>query len=405
MKKILTLALVAVMLFSLMAVSASAAVAVNSYEDGKLSFSKYTESADHAFDGSTDTAYDGCVIGMFEERSVVTGITVKAAKRIVNMTVKGSVDGEEWIELYSEDEIKSTRVFGGTNNDNYSAQMLKDMYSYAFNFLKFEMEYGSISEISVRGYAVDIEGELVELDRNYVSSGIGFEHSGVGDTTLYSDDDAEKLFDHVIGAKNDFSYIGYKDAANKFAYVTAKLKTPTVLSEIAFAARTGDSSANCAKLNGAVFEASVDGQSWDTLITLAGDLSTTHALADGTIHVLKLDGFSKAYNYVRLSSTKNALTIGLLDFYGEADAPSYDADEVCNDIDASVYLGADAPSVATTADSTTAAEDNDVESVETTAAVEEKKGCRSSFEASTAFIGIILFGAAVVLGKCRRHNI
>ena len=183
MRKIIILScmILALLLSTVSMVMAEDAENVQFFKETELSFATYTDGAANAFDGDSNTGYCGSITGQFAKKSVIMGITVKASSPIVNLTVKGSENGVDWVEIYTQKKINSVAIFGSNGSGSISDLTCDNMFTYAFKYLRFEMEYGAISEIIVRGYEMDTVGQLAELDTSFGKG--GYQTSG----SYYSD--------------------------------------------------------------------------------------------------------------------------------------------------------------------------------------------------------------------------
>lgn len=309
-KRLFPLFLFCVLLFSLSA-GALEPGNVTVCRNGTLTFSVYTDGAEAAFDGDTSTAYAGSVTGQFPVRSVISGITLRAASPIVNLTVSGSEDGVRWIPLYSREKVNSVCIFG-YNGSSYTDSALNEMYTYALRYLRFELEYGSIAEIVLRGYEADLGGTVAALDASF-GEGKGYDCSG----SYYEDDRTTYLFDHIIGSADYGDAITYPDSTNKYAYLTVHTADAAPITAIALAHKSNDK--NVTRWNGVKIEASEDGIGWTVLKTLPADFSVTNDLGQKTLFFLTVDP-GNAYRYVRLSSTAASISIGSLDIYTQGES-------------------------------------------------------------------------------------
>ncbi len=348
------------------------------YDEDIINFSEYTDGADNAFDGKQSTAFAGSVTGKFQGKAVVSGVTVRAKDEIKNLKIYGSENGDEWIELYSEKKIRKLSVFGSTNNGTYSDEILDSMYTYAFTYLRLEIEYGSIAEITMYGYEVDVRGSISALDEDYALGGFDC-------TMVYSDmpaDDQQEfnakkcanLVGHVLGSKENGAAI-VKGTTDEFAYFTVKLKEPSRLTEIAFCHLYDDR--NMIRWNNLVFEGSVDGENFEAIGILPPDFSYMNNLKARTMAFLPIEA-DKEYSYVRMSVPKGGMSISAVDFYIEAQMPDIDTAKVLNAWEGDPYIAVKQEQASAEAPT------------ETTQVTEESGGCKSS----------IAGGAVVLLSAC-----
>ncbi len=367
------------------------------HTDGKLAFSECTEGAAAAFDGNRSTAFAGSITGKFAKRSVITGITVRAEKAIVNLKVYGSEDGSNWIEIYQSSKIRSLTIFGSNGSDSYTEEIYNNMYTYAFTYLRFEAEYGSFAEIELRGYEVDVKGKIAELDTDYAKG--GYDSSG----SYYEDNRGHYMLDHIIGSPDRGDVITYADSLNKYAFLTLKLKEAQPLSAISFIHKTNDK--NVTRWDGVKFEVSKDGEVWKTVEVLPGDFSTRGELRDRTIVLVTVKD-TDAYSYVRVSSTTGSLSIGAVDVYADVKAPALDVSKVVNGWEGDPYIGAEAPAE-TEAETEAEAETNGNADTSESSPTDktEKDGCNAALAAPVAVIAVAMAASVAVLPKKRSKEI
>ena len=373
------------------------------YTNGTLRFASFTEGAERAFDGDPSTAFEGSVTGMFSGRSVLTGLTIRAGSKIRNLVVSGSEDGVHWVKLYSRERVNSACIFG-YNGVNFDDSALNEMYTYALRYLRVEMEYGSIAELEIRGYEVDVHGTVAELDADF-GDGDGYESSG----SYYEDHRTPYLFDHIIGSAAYGDAITYPDSQNKYAYLTVRTAQDAPLRAIALAHKTNDS--NAIRWNGVRIEASQDGKAWDTLRVLPADFSVTNDLRQKTLFILTLEG-ENSYRYVRISSTSASISIGTLDLY--VDAPAAEVpDSVLSGWEGDPYLGPNAPVETREPDSETDAPDSGTEAAgpetaeapgSTASSESNRSGCKSRLGSTSlcALMGLCALAAVMRLKRKSR---
>ncbi len=391
MKKICLIALV----FILCMAMALPSFAAKTHKESTLGFAECTTGAEAAWDGKDDTAFEGSITGKFAKRSVLTGMTVKAGKTIHNLKVYGSEDGSEWIELYSVERIRSLYILGSNGSGSYTDEMYDNMYTYAITYLRIEMEYGSISDLKLHGYEVDVTGKIAKLDASYGKG--GYESSG----SYYDDNRGHYMLDHVIGSADRGDVVTFPDSQNKYAYLTLKLEKAQKLTAIAFVHKTKDN--NSVRWNGVKFEISADGSTWKTVETLPADFSTRFDLSQRTVVLIPIND-SAEYCYVRISSTTASMSIGAVDVYADATAPSINTASMLNGWEGNPYKGVEAPKEETSKEQTT---DANVDEQTTSAAAEteaEKSGCGSSIAASFGVAALVTAAVAVASKKRSKEN-
>ena len=315
-----------VLLLSLLAIvptaaeETTAADPYHSYTEGNLTFSEYTTGAEAAFDGNLETAYDGSITGKFSNPVVLSGVSLQTPDTLTDITVKGSADGVNWITLYelSKATQKLPAEFGSGGADVVSTGAMRDqMYTYVLRYVRIETASGSISEVSMFGYEVDVTGSEIGLDTSWGTDGYQVSKS------YYNPPKTDFVFDHIIGADwNKGDVITFADGdETQTAYLAVKLERAVKLTELTFAARSGSNATLLSRFDGVYFEASADGTDWVTLSTTATDFTTRHDLSKYTICVLEIDDTAE-YQYVRLRSDANSvakgwLTLAELNVYGE----------------------------------------------------------------------------------------
>ena len=330
------------LLAALLCVPAGAAPAAGDlrvYENGTLQFEAFTDGAEAAFDSDPATAFAGSITGKFAGRSVLTGITLQAGSKIRGLVVLGSEDGVNWVELYSRERVNTVCIFG-YNGVTYDETGMNEMYTYAMEYLRIEIEYGSIADIQLRGYEVEVSGTIAELDADY-GEGKGYDFSG----SYYLDSADEVrtpyLFDHTIGSGSQGDAItkpvgSAQDAA---AWIAVRTAVDRPLTAIALAHKSNDG--NMLRWRGVRIEASADGETWDLLKVISADFDTVNDLTQKTLFILTVDP-DNSYRYVRLSKTGSAISIGSMDLYVAADAVEL-PENLLNDWEGDPYLGPEAP--------------------------------------------------------------
>ena len=424
----LILSLCLLPLFALGASATDSSDPFRTYTDGVLTFSAYTEGAGAAFDGDQTTAYDGSVTGMFAKPTVLSGITVLTPEVITDLTVKGSADGVNWVTLYTLNKAtaKLPAEFGSAGPDEtYTGMMRDEMYTYVLKYVRVETATGEISEIKLFGYKVDVVGQEIALDTSYVN-GKGYTVS----RSHYDPPKTDYVFDHIIGAdwnKGDVSKPMDGDDT-KNSYFALKLEKAVPLTEIAFAARSGETSWNSLKrFNHIYIEASVDGTNWVTLTTTPDDFAlmpdaSTEAeddfiinpendLTKYTICIYKVSD-TTAYQYVRIRSDKDSGGSGWMNFaeinvYGQDTAQSAPANVLKGwDGDPHAYANDNTVTEPVTEPATTpvtsAPETNAPDTTPTTD--EPKKGCGASVGGAFALLLTATVGCGIALGSKKRKN-
>ncbi len=312
-KRILALLMTTVLLvgiFAAFSASAQTEDPFSVYTDGKISFASYNEGADAAFDGNNETGFAGTVIGTFNGKHVLSGITVYAVDELTDVVVGGSEDGKEWIQLYNTASVVAdTPVKFGSQGGNPTSGAIRDqMYTYVFEYVKIETASGEIAELSLYGYKVDVTGKMINLDTSWETSGYKVSLSN------YNPPRTSYVFDHIIGAdynKGDVCKPATGDET-KNAWFAVKFDAPKVITEMSFAHRSGENKVDALKrFNGIYFEASVDGNTWTKLAETGDDFYQNHDLNKFTICVLDVNNNTE-YNYARIRTDKNSQGAGWL---------------------------------------------------------------------------------------------
>ncbi len=415
-KKILALALSVIMLmstFAVLPVFAADADPFSNYVDGEIQFASYTTGADAAFDGKADTGFDGSITGRFDGNYVLSGVTITALGEVTGIVVSGSDNGTDWVKLYeaeSADE-KFPAEFGSFGS-NHTGTIRDQMYTYVFEYVRIETASGSIAEVDLFGYKVEVEGQMMDLDTNWETNGYKVNRSH------YTPAKTEFVFDHLIGADwNKGDCVKPNDGdETKTGYFAVKLEKATVVTEISFAQRGGETSANALKrFNGIYFEASVDGTAWTTLATTGDDFYQTHDMTKSTICILDVNDNTE-YNYVRIRSDKDSQGSGWLQLaefnvFGKAAASTVDPATVLNNWDGDPHVaGATTPTDPDNGgeeptEETTAAPEETTAAPETTAkeTAAEESGCGSTVTISAlAIVGAC--GAVCTVGMAKRKK-
>ena len=413
--QIISFALPMAMLLSLLTISplAQETDPYHSYTEGNLTFSEYTTGAEAAFDGNLETAYDGSITGKFSNPVVLSGVSLQTPDTLTDITVKGSADGVNWITLYelSKATQKLPAEFGSGGADVVSTGAMRDqMYTYVLRYVRIETASGSISEVSMFGYEVDVTGSEIGLDTSWGTDGYQVSKS------YYNPPKTDFVFDHIIGADwNKGDVITFADGdETQTAYLAVKLERAVKLTELTFAARSGSNATLLSRFDGVYFEASADGTDWVTLSTTATDFTTRHDLSKYTICVLEIDDTAE-YQYVRLRSDANSvakgwLTLAELNIYGEQE-PVTAPENVLSEWEGDPHVaqqGEDegeenSPTVSGEDDTNTAApQDSSADATPTEepasgdtqdAIVGKEEGCQSIVPS-----GVVLAGAVLLLG-------
>lgn len=288
----------------------------------EISFAAYTEGAVNAFDGDATTAYAGSITGQFATRSVLSGLTLTAGSTIYGLLVSGSEDGVNWIDLYEADKVENTIIFGH-NGSSWATDLSEgaEMYSYSWQYIRIEIAYGSIADVVMYGYAMDVVGNVSALDITFNETGWKYSKNYYADRGVdYMDD----LTDHILGVAYEGPCI---DATEGEAYGWLILKTAKEepLSAISFMFRMGDGWGARCRMAGVMFEGSEDGESWTEITTL--DTSTSNGYVNiSTVNNKNLSYIevdqTKNYRYIKISAGKRTLdslatmlTFGTIDLY------------------------------------------------------------------------------------------
>ena len=334
MKRILTLLLLLTVLATVLCFP-SFAEAPTVFAHHEITFDAYTAGAESAFDESNTTAYAGSITGHFAKRTVLSGVSVRAGSQIRNLTVSGSTDGIHWIPLYTAEKIATVRIWGSMTGTPSGTQF-HDLYTYAFSYLRFEMTYGSIADITLWGYETELasDEQLAGFDTAFGYG--GYTHSG----SYYGNNErAKELLTHCIGGGDQGDVLTYSDPINKFAYLTVKFEKAERLTAIAFAHKSGDK--NDVRWNGVKFEISSDGENWTAVCTLSADFNKQSNLKNGNLVLIRPEAAMEC-TYVRVSSTAGSISIGALDLYVQGQAATVPSD-ILNTWTGNPYTGEKAP--------------------------------------------------------------
>ncbi len=336
------------------------------YDEGKISFASYTDGASAAFDGRLSTSYSGSITGKFAKRTVLSGVTVEVTEEVLELNIYGSEDGSEWILLYNAPKIRSISVFGSDGSGEYTDKILNSMYTYAFTYLRFEIKSGSIAEISMLGYEADVSGTVAEPDKTYGLGGFNcstiYPPEDVTDQQTFNAEKGANILEHMIGSKDKGGAV-VKDDSAPTAFFTVKLDNATRISALSFIHLSNDKNVN--RWNGTIFEASADGENWQTIGLLPPDFSYMNDLRTRrTMVFLPVDSQAE-YSYVRMSVAKGGMSIGALDIYAATDMPTLDEEAILNSWESDPYIPTTDTSIPETQPSTEPQDTN-------------QKGCRSS---------------------------
>ena len=384
MRKVIILSclIFALLLSAVSVVMAADAENVQFFKETELSFAAYTEGAANAFDGNADTGYSGSITGQFAKKSVIMGVTVKASSPIVNLSVKGSENGVDWVELYTQKKIGSVAIFGSNGSGSISDLTCDNMFTYAFKYLRFEMEYGTISEIIVRGYEMDTVGQIAELDTTFGKG--GYQTSG----SYYSDyNRMPYVINHCIHSTEKGEAI-IAPAGETFAYATLKVKGDAPITEIALCHKNDK---NTNRWNDVLIEVSTDGQTWTKVTQLASNINELHNFRERTVFLVKVDNPNNlAYTYARVSSNDgSAISIAVFDLY-TATTPATVPATILSGWEGDPYIAEKAPAESTSEkeEENTPTSTQPVEETEatTTTVDEPKSGCGSMIGSEIAIL-------------------
>lgn len=319
----------------------------SAYSTGSLTFSERTAGSDAAFDGNNSTAFAGSITGMFAKRSVLSGITIRAGKKIRNLRVLGSENGDTWVELYSAEKLNTVKIFGYDGSDQYTNEALEGMYTYALRYLRVEIAYGSIAEIILRGYEVDVEGTVAPLDTSYGNGGYLSTPSyyTANNSSFYGAERTNCIFNHLIGTADQGEAFIYDSDAQQNAFVSAKFTLSAPMTAIALCHKSGDANTN--RWNGMLVEVSADGNQWDTVYTFPETASSTVNFRQRTVMLLSLQGENQ-YQYVRLTSAgKSAVSLASVDVYSALTDSPIVPGNILSGWAGDPYLGENAPAETT----------------------------------------------------------
>lgn len=375
--------------------SAQAGAIVSSprtFKETEITFSKYTDGASAAFDGDKNTGYAGSITGVFANRTVLTGVTVRASSPIVGLKVSGSENGVDWVELHSQKSVSTIAILGSNGSGSVSDTTCDSMYTYSLKYLRIEIEYGAIGEISMYGYETNVKGYMSELDESFGDG--GYESSG----SYYSDyARMPYVLDHTVHSSAKGEVITYKflDAAQKqkYAYLTLKAKGNAPITEIALMHKDDK---NVTRWDGIKVEVSTDGSNWIEITTFPTDLSTQVNLRARTVMIVDVpeDG---TYTYARISSTKSSISICIMELYTEESDNFEVPKNVLKGWEGDTFISVNAPADTKNNDdggtSRTVADGNADTSENT--AEEKKSGCGSAVAVTTVPIAVCAIFAAV----------
>ena len=385
---VLTLA-VSLILSALLTVCADSENDVQFFSESRLNFTSYTEGAESVFDGDSETGFGGSITGVFAKKSVVMGVTVKASSTIINLSVKGSENGVDWVELYSQKRIGSIAIFGSNGSGSISDLTCDNMFTYSFKYLRFEMEYGEISEIEIRGYEMDTVGTLAELDKTFGKG--GYQTSG----SYYSDyNRMPYVINHCIHSTEKGDAIT-APTGDTFAYATLKISGTAPITEIALCHKNDK---NTNRWNDVLVEVSADGQTWTKVTQLASDFNELHNLRERTVFLIQVDNPNQTpYTYARISSNDgSAISIAVFDLYTAKD-PVEVPSNILKGWDNDPYIAIKAPAQSeedTTEDTTEITSEVITDTQSEQPSEEKKSGCGSAISSMTALpIMFIAVGA------------
>ena len=318
MKKIVSVALCLVLaaLFCFGAAAEGATTALTAYQSGTLTFAETTAGAEAAFDGDNKTAFAGSITGRFAKRSVLMGVSVRAGKKIRNLRVLGSEDGAEWMELFSAEKISTVAVFGyngaldEAGEENYASSNLSQMFTYALRYLRVELEYGSIAELTLRGYETDVTGKLAPLDPSY-----GDGNGWTSTRSFYNDGRTRYVFDHCVGSGDHGEAFLGDATAEQHAFIAAKFALTTPMTALALLHKSEDKNYN--RWNGMIVDVSADGETWVNAYTFPSNAADTMAstIAGREMMFFYFSGENN-YRYVRVTGAKySAVGISEIDVY------------------------------------------------------------------------------------------
>lgn len=400
MKKLLIpLCLMLALIFS---AQASAAVsAPRTFKEAEITFAEYTDGASAAFDGDKNTGYAGSITGVFANRTVLTGVTVRASSPIVGLKVSGSENGVDWVELHSQKSVSTIAILGSNGSGSVSDTTCDSMYTYSLKYLRIEIKYGAIGEISMYGYETNVKGYMSELDASFGNG--GYESSG-----SYYTDYARMpyVLDHTVHSSAKGEVITYKflDEAQsqKYAYLTLKAKGDAPITEIALMHKDDK---NVTRWNGVKVEVSADGNDWVEVTTFPTDLSSQVNLRARTVMIVDVPE-NGAYTYARISSTKSSISICIMELYTKGDANLEVPQNVLKGWEGDTFISVNAPADTKNNDeggtSQTVADGNADTSENT--AEEKTGGCGSAVAAAIAPLTVCTVCAAVCPKRRKRKK-
>lgn len=244
----------------------------------------------NAFDGDPDTFFDPansadptCYAGIAcDGMYVLTGVKVLSrtdwASRYEGAEIMGSMDGEGWTVLFKSDAAATEGEWNIiTEFTNY------DCYKY-FKYVN-ETNHGDVAEVEFYGYRYD-----AQIEGTVIGNATGWGDNAAAGAAAAFDGNAATFFD-PLGVGDGFCGI---DCGTTYA-----------LTEVKVLSRTD----NAARYEGAMIQASNDGENWTTLYTAEA------AAEEGVWN--DITGFNGVgYQYYRYFNETNHGDVAEVEFYG-----------------------------------------------------------------------------------------
>ncbi len=232
------------------------------------------------------------LIATMAKKTEIRKVVVKLwdSNRLARGTViQGSVDGAEWTDLYTIEDLQSGETTAESGEWTY---YVNDATQYSFIRL---LQKGSIAPYgwklnTVLVYGIESNETANEMPRKYIDS-TTVSVSYVGTTTVRHEEDgtADQIWDT---SDKTTKYTAQQNAAAGLYYVSGSFAKATVITKIVYYSPATHAN----RVRGSYFEASVDGTNWVKLATLP---SSEAPFANSGVVELTIDD-DTAYNYIRL---------------------------------------------------------------------------------------------------------
>lgn len=228
------------------------------------------------------------LIATMSKKTEIRKVVVKLwdSNRLVRGTVlQGSVDGAEWIDLYTIQDLESAESGEWTYYVNDAAQ---------YSFIRLAQK-GSIAPYgwklnTVLVYGIESDEAANEMPRKYIdSTTVSVSYVGTSTARHEEDGTADQLWNT---ADKTTKYTALPNAASGLYYISGSFAKATVITKVIYYSPATHAN----RVRGSYFEASVDGTTWVKIATLPA--SEAPYANSGTVE-LSIDD-DTAYNYIRL---------------------------------------------------------------------------------------------------------